>query len=454
MCMEVNWLHNQLSGFHDPNVFHFHYQGFSWVRHFPWPALTEIELIVMLFAAIFLAAGLWFRASAIVFTILYSHFFLAEAAAYNNHFYLIILISGLLACTGAASRFSVDEQRRMRKGGAAREIPFWNYAILRIQVIIVYFYGAVAKLNRDWLVEYEPVRFWMNHSKRPPAFLKEIITQDWFTPLTAWGGLLIDLICPFLLLWRKTKVFAMVVLVIFHVINSQIFTIGNFPLIGMILLIPFLSPRSNHAESGGDERSSTVSGKLITSSLLIFFAFQMLYPLRWHLWRPANPLWTEKGQRFAWMMMLREKPFYMELVFPDKELKKWIEDRPWVLPDIAPPAYLMLCQNPTFIWEYVQTIRENLEEYGWTDVAIHVIAACSLNGRPYYPLINPHVNLAEADCPVFSMPRWIVHLPELKVDFEQNRPFEARAELARKAVEDWVVRNPGPASTWIQEQGD
>ncbi len=452
LCVEVNWLHNQLRDFHDPNVLHFYFQGFSWIRHFPSPILMEIELVVMLFAAFFVAAGIWFRASCITFTVLYAHFFFAEAITYNNHFYLIILIGLLLSFTSAEVRFSVDEKRLLRRGKAIGVIPFWNYVIIRLQVIIVYVYGAVAKLTRDWLIEYEPVRFWLNHTKRPPGFLKEIIVKDWFTPLTVWGGLFIDLICPFMLLWRRTRILGIGVLVLFHAINSQLFNIGYFPLIGIALLIPFFSPKETKSPARWEvdrERQRGFGSRATVTMLTVFFVFQIIFPLRWHLWRPADPLWTEKGQRFSWRMMLREKVHHFELWFPDPEVGRWIKERPWILPSVAPSAHLKLGQNPYFIWQYVQATKKNLEDYGKGDVDIHVMAACSLNGRPYYPLIDPHRNLAEADCPVFSLPDWILPLPELPVDFEQIMPISDREKFARQAIGKWIGANPGVASQWV-----
>lgn len=451
MCAEVNWLHNQLRDFHDPDVLHFYYQGFSWIRHFPSPLLMEIELIAMLFAALFVAAGFFFRGSTIVFTVLYGHFFFAESITYNNHFYLILLVSGLLACTSAGARLSVDERRRQRRGIPQPVVPLWNYAAIRAQVAIVYVYGAIAKISRDWLVEYEPVRFWLNHTPRPPAFLKAIIVQEWVTPFVAWSGLFIDLLCPFLLLWKRTRLAAVIVLLLFHAINSQLFNIGLFPLIGIALLIPFFRPRPEEAVAA--ETPPAPRGRALAFGLGAFFIFQLLFPLRWHLWRPADPLWTEKGQRFAWRMMLREKLHYFEVYFPDPAVRRRIQERPWLIPRVAPSAQLKLGQNPYYLWQYVQAIERNLKEYGMEGTAIHVLAACSLNGRPFHPIVDPHRDLAAAECPLFRVPDWILPLPEMKIDFARLEPFSDTHLHARKALETWIRENPGAASSWISTTG-
>ncbi len=451
MCLEANWLHNQLRDLHHPEVLHFHHQGFSWVRHFPEGWMMELEMVAMLLAAILVALGQWFRPAAFVLSVTYAHFFFAEALAYNNHFYLIVLVNFLLLFTQADRRCSVRAWVARKGGRSPGPVPNWNYLVLQFQAVIVYFYGGVAKLNRDWLVEMEPVRFWLRNSPRPPEWLAWILRQDWFVPFTAWGGLLIDLICPFLLFFMRTRLVAIVVLVLFHGINSQIFNIGYFPLMGVLLILPFLPPHL-----GGKAKPSalpqdplegmSVRRKRVLLGLLAgYVLFQILFPLRWHLWRPAEPLWTEKGQRFAWRMMLREKIDDFQICFADPEIQAWFEQRPGLLPRLAPSAGLRLGQNPYFIWQYVQAVKRVLSDYGKGDAAIHVFATCSLNGRPYHPLVDPNIDLAAAECPFLTIPDWIVPLPDLKVDFGQIQPIEDKRRFSEEAMERWLAKNPGPA---------
>lgn len=459
MCLEVNWLHNQLHDMHRPDVVHFHYQGFSWIRHFPEPWMMEIECGVMLFCAVLMSAGLWFRIATVVFGFAYAHFFFSQAITYNNHLYLIILVAFLLAFTRADERFSLAARLRAKRGRLPGLVPKWNYQIFRLQVIILYFYGAVAKIDRDWLVEMEPVRFWLNHSPYPPELLSRLIKQDWFVPVTAWGGLLIDLFCPFMLLFRKTRLVAILILVAFHGINSQIFNIGYFPLLGILLILPFLRPSlwrkepspETVANRGGNATKVPILPRSVPGWVLgAYFIFQVLFPLRWHLWRPANPLWTEKGQRFAWRMMLREKVSDFRLCFDDPEVETWVANRPGILPILTPRDQMRVGQNPYFIWQYVQEVRRSLEALGKSDTPIHVFATCSLNGRPYYPIIDPNVDLAKAECPMLTIPPWIVPLPELKVDFEQIFPLENRESLSDQAIRDWVAQHPGPATRLLE----
>ena len=60
----------------------------------------------------------------------------------------ISLLALLLSVMPAERAFSLD---RMRHPSMPAIVPRWNVLLLRVQLFIVYFYGAIAKLNPDWL---------------------------------------------------------------------------------------------------------------------------------------------------------------------------------------------------------------------------------------------------------------------------------------------------------------
>ena len=75
--------------------------------------------------------------------------FLVEKAAYQNHFYLLCLISFFMIWIPSHRTFSIDAWRGwIRSDGT---VPTWTLWLLRGQIAIVYFFGGLAKLNSDWL---------------------------------------------------------------------------------------------------------------------------------------------------------------------------------------------------------------------------------------------------------------------------------------------------------------
>ncbi|MDF1861208.1 MAG: HTTM domain-containing protein [Verrucomicrobiales bacterium] len=445
-----------LEDIHNVDYFHFTARGVSFVEHLSPQVFTTAEVVILIVCALLVTLGLWFRWAALLFTIGYTHLLLAEAAKFNNHFYLLSLITLLLCFTAADRSFSCS-----KKNGKlpTDPIPFWHYAILRLQVAVIYFFGGIAKLETDWLIVREPVRFWMNHSPTIVASIKAISYHEWFVFLIAWGGLFIDLLCPFLLMFRKTRIVAFVVLIGFHLLNSQMFLIGNFPMMGILVLLLFVPVRRGGQEiflgrlfrsrDMEEARKFGMPGKWMVSILAVYFILQFLFPLRGLLHRPRNPSWTDTGHLFSWRMMLIEKPVHLHFYYDLPGGLPPGTSASEVYPKVAPYASIFGSRAPHMIWQFVQGIKKNLARKGYLDVPIYVYAVSSLNGRPFQPLIDPNVNMAEVEVPAFGIPDWVTTLQEY--DGPRYYPTEkSEQELAvYEAMKDWFEKNPGPGAKFL-----
>ena len=120
----------------------------------PW---MHIQTVVMGLAAICLAVGLYSRLSALVVFLTWTHLFLLDAAQYNNHYYLASIFALMMAVMPSGECYSLDRQMRAaRLGPEANEsttIPFATIFVLRAQLLIVYFFGGLTKINADWLLK-------------------------------------------------------------------------------------------------------------------------------------------------------------------------------------------------------------------------------------------------------------------------------------------------------------
>ena len=121
--------------------------------------------------------------------------------------------------------------------------------------------------------------------------------------------------------------------------------------------------------------------------IVIWFGFQILYPLR-HLLYPGNPSWTEEGHRFSWMMKLRDKR--SAAVFRVRDPATGLE---W---DITPYDILerhqagKVASRPDMILQYAHYLaRLFVEHESIEGVEVRVWACVSLNGRPAALLIDP-----------------------------------------------------------------
>jgi hypothetical protein len=366
--LHTNVLHILYSG---PHVhWNFPYPGFEWIRPLSEPLLTAAAMLLGI-AAISLVVGFWARLSAAIVCLLWTYFFLLEAAYYLNHYYLGCILAGLLATMPSAACYSFDRRNQTQRGLPASDaIPFWPVFLLRGQMAIVYFYAGLAKLNPDWLAG-EPVRTWFTQ-RMHGQYLQQSLTPTWSQSLqglleseatiqlVCYGGLLFDLSAPILLLIPRTRLFALTLAIAFHVSNSLLFNIGAFPVMGIAATLLFLEP-DWPAQLGRWIRRPTwlrpdlrwlIAGALLVPVVgatlgwrlgptrttqrdaspnigsgaiqwlpalgcLLWLGLQCLLPLRPYL-IPGPALWTDEGARFAWLMMLRHKePGYLEFQIDD-----------------------------------------------------------------------------------------------------------------------------------------
>jgi vitamin K-dependent gamma-carboxylase len=207
----------------EPQVL-FTYWPFDWVRPLPdaamsavFPALTAVALMV--------AAGLFTRITASVLAVGLGYVFLLDRTHYLNHWYLMVLLAGILAVTPSGATCSLDAWRRPDRDG--RTVPGWALDLVRFQLAVVYVYGGLAKLDPEWLAG-RPLTMWLAGDGDVPLIGRWLVLDGAGVGL-AWASAAFDLAIVPLLCWRPTRRFAYVVAVAFHLLNSRLFTIGVFP---------------------------------------------------------------------------------------------------------------------------------------------------------------------------------------------------------------------------------
>lgn len=154
-----------------PN-FYFTYELFPFVTPLPETGMYLVFYATALFA-LGITLGWFYRLSSVLFFVVYTYTCLLDKAQYNNHFYLISLLSLLLAVSHAHRWASLDVRQSLSR---LLSVPFWQVLIFRAQMFIVYFYAGIAKLNEDWL-RGEPMRTWLSGQIEKMSIRPDMILQ-------------------------------------------------------------------------------------------------------------------------------------------------------------------------------------------------------------------------------------------------------------------------------------
>lgn len=406
---------------------HFTYLYFDFVQ--PWPGRWMYGHFWALFVlAVLVSIGLFYRVATVLLFLAYSYFFLLEQAIYMNHYYLIALLAFLLIWIPAHRALSVD-CRRTDLGPPV--VPYWAVFILRFQLLVMYAYGAVAKLNADWL-RGEPMYSILTSGhplipqiaySLPPAFLAYAI---------AYGGIITDAAIPILLAFRRTVKIGFAYAVVFHALNAVFLNIGIFSYLAIGAITIFFAPdwprrwlgRSRGAAPSGTSTRPAVASLSILVGLHVYMAVQLLVPLRHSLF-PGVASWTEEGHRFAWHMKLRKKDSLIAIHATDPATgRRWdIDPRA----DLSPRQLRKLGTFPDIMLQYAHLHRDQLRAEGMRDPTITVDWFCSLNGRPYQRLIDPTVNLATIERS-WRHAAWILPLDDTGIN------HTSAAELANESL--------------------
>lgn len=393
--------------------FHFKYWGFSWVEPLPGPWLHA--LFWLLFGlALAIAAGAFFRASAGLFALGLAYVELIDVTTYLNHYYLALLLAGLLAASPAGRAWSFDawrERRRARTRPAERAATTrpsvargWLW-LFRFQVGVVYVFAGIAKAQSDWLFHAQPLGIWLGAVTSLPA-VGPLFTWRGVPFVFSWCGFLFDTTVVSFLLARRTRPYAFAVVVVFHTLTSLLFPIGMFPLIMVLSALVFFppswprdvfGPRSAPSRSAALAPLASTSPRVARFGLALGAAYclvQLALPLR-HLAYRGNVLWDEQGMRFSWRVMLRAKGG--ETVF----VVKRVADGHVFF--VSPRSYLTVLQEselssqPDLILQLAHHVHDDFVRRGHGPVEVRVESRVSLNGRRSAPFIDPRLDLARID---------------------------------------------------------
>ena len=413
-----HWYLDSFSGFT------FRYFGFEWVYPLPEPLLSMFFVIGPLLG-IAVALGWRFRITAPLFALAFTYLFLLEKSHYLNHAYLFATLAWLLAFSPAWREWSLDVRRDPRQWSPV--VPKWSLYLFPLLMGLVYFFGGINKINYDWLIEAMPLHMWLEARGSMPV-LGPLFRLKVTAYLMAWGGMLLDLLSPFMLLHRTLRWVALGLLLFFHATNHLIFNIGIFPYLSLVLTSLFFAPdwplrfvnwlgesvpRIKHWQVAWRQRLAGIAPHQIAwyprpPAIALLVAVHVFMPLRNYLFS-TDVNWTEEGHRYSWRMMLRSKQGtgYYTL----RDVRTGTEETIQPTDSLGPKQYRKMATHPDMILQYAHHLAEVREDAG-QKVQVFGHFRVRLNGRRRQTYIDPEVDLATQEWQWISSKPWI--LPEVR----------------------------------------
>jgi hypothetical protein len=385
--------------------FHFTWEWLPWVRVLPGTGMYWLVGGLALLA-LGVAVGWRQRWCAALFFLGFTYLELIDQTTYLNHYYLVSLLSGMLVFMPAGTVWSLDA-----RGQESSSVPTWTVWLLRFQFCVVYGFAGLAKLSADWLIAAQPMRIWLTARSDLPL-IGPWLAEPWVAYAASWTGALYDLTIPFWLLWARSRAWAYLTVVVFHLATLVLFRIGMFPwimLAGGLIFFPPEWPRfwteKFRLRARMTSQASMSGGRLSAWSLGLLCAYavvQVALPLR-SLLHPQQGAWDGRGFNFAWRVMLVEKTGYAEFHAFNPATR--VRERLSVNGLITPRQRMLMAQDPDMIRQLALRLAEDLPAAGKVGWEIHADAWATFDGRPSQRLVRPEVNLAGP-----LPPDWIVPL--------------------------------------------
>ena len=203
-------------------------------------------------AALLTGLGLLTRMATVTLFVTFTWIFLVCESNHNNHYILICHVTFVFSAIDWGRWGSLDSllaawrRRRSGEGGGGADVtvPYWHLLLAQLLFSIPYAFGAVAKLNEDWMLRAQPLKMWLaphsHHTAWVPLSFGDSPLFPW---AIAWGGFAFDLgIVPLLCLHVTRYTLAFPSAIAFNISNKMMFNIGVFPYAMLASLVLFLPP--------------------------------------------------------------------------------------------------------------------------------------------------------------------------------------------------------------------
>ncbi len=400
MALQFVTFREQIPMFVDSAVFLFTYDFFHWIKPFPEPYLTAFISFLVVNSLVF-ASGRLYRLTAILQFMGMFYCFHIGKALYNNHYYLFILLCLLMVFVQGNASLVL-----FKKGSTT--VSVWQRMLIKAQLVIVFFYGGIAKMNTEWLLNFQPIKSWL--PEMLGVELMQLLSDNQLVIIAgtlSYFGLIFDLIIGFLLLNKRTRLVGVPLYLSFHLMNAIFFKIGLFPWFCMGALCLFVEQEKlqtmklkarqwflNDKGATQIEESKPTQGVRYMLVLGLFYGwilFQLLIPLR-HWAVEGWVLWDERAYNFSWFMKLRTKEPTMSirLRFGDDPTDYYLELEKF----LTKKQGRSIGFKPMNLIQFAHLLEDYYQQQGETeDVKVYAEVITKLHDHEPQLMVDPHIDL-------------------------------------------------------------
>lgn len=395
----------------------FKHRYFEWIPLLPHGALVSL-VWAMLIAGVLVVAGKWARPAAVAYGLGSLYLLMVSLTVYNNHDYLISLLALLCGALPVDHAWVISSKRP-----SLATVPLWSLWLLRFEIGLPYFMGFLPKINADWLFRAQPMRLWLADGRAKVPFGLGWMDHDALAYALSWGGFFFDLLVVPALLFKGTRIIAVLVLAGFHLSNSQMFNIGVFPWL-MLFSTPLFfppswpeklrltraKPRRKSARRVSTDTESAETSPAVLAVLALTVLVQVAVPQRHYLY-PGVVDWTGDGLFFSWRMKIFDKTGVIDLFLVDASGRVIEIEGDYAA--LTHKQWEHALHYPQVFLQYVHFVGEALRRRGAPPMQIRARSSISFNGRPRQPLVDEGVDLLSIDLRT-PMHDWMMPLRPLE----------------------------------------
>ena len=168
-----------------------------------------------------------------------------------------------------------------------------------------------------------------------------------------------------------------------------------------------------HSDKDFNTVYSSKYKKLTIIFVVLYLTIQIFVPIRRFFIYPHtnHPAWNYEGVRWAWHLKLNTKLTKINIFVTDPHTRQTFLVN---YQQILTPYQLWFDNMPDMLVQFAHYLKEDFQKIGIKDPIVNIDCVASLNGRPFQRYIDPIVNLAEIEYPLFSHAQWVVPLEDTR----------------------------------------